>query len=188
MRLLLWGGIFAAVSLGTAWAGVGTRMECDPAASHIEIAVTATVDSFTGRLEKFVPEITFGPDGRVGVARLVFQFADVRTGKEKRDRAMHAWQQTDRFPDGEFELTALDPAPGGGWQAEGRLRFHGQTRVLRFPVAIGVVGQDGTIDGEAVVDTREFGLPVIRLMGLLKVDPLVRVRFHLQGRVVGGPA
>jgi hypothetical protein len=31
-----------------------------------------------------------------------------------------------------------------------------------------------------VIDTREHGLPVIRLLGLLKVDPLVTVRFHLQ--------
>jgi polyisoprenoid-binding protein YceI len=100
---------------------------------------------------------------------------------------MHEWQQTERYPDGEFVLTSLTPSPEGRWQAEGRLRFHGQIRPLGFPVEI--VAKEGvcTIDGEAVVDTRDFGLPVIRMMGLLKVDPLVRVRFHLQGKTGGKP-
>jgi iron complex transport system substrate-binding protein len=40
--------------------------------------------------------------------------------------------------------------------------------------------------GDASLDTREFGLPVIRLFGLLKVDPVVRVRFHLQGTAPAG--
>jgi polyisoprenoid-binding protein YceI len=187
MRLIPRLCIFAAASLGSLLPGLAARLEYDPAASRIEVVVKATVDSFTARLENFDPEVSFGPDGRVATARVRFRFADVKTGKEKRDRAMHEWQQTDRFPGGEFELTALNPGPEGRWQAEGRLHFHGQTKPLSFPVAIGA--QDGIfrIDGEAVVDTREFGLPVIRMMGLLKVDPLVRVRFHLQGKQGGTP-
>lgn len=165
--------------------GLAARLELDPAASRIEVIVKATVDSFTGRLEKFDPEVTLGADGRIAAARVRFQFADVKTGKEKRDRAMHKWQETDRFPDGEFVLESLTPEPGGPWRAQGNLRFHGQTRALGFPVTI--VTEDGlwSVDGEAVVDTRDFGLPVIRMMGLLKVDPLVRVRFHLQGKKGG---
>jgi hypothetical protein len=31
------------------------------------------------------------------------------------------------------------------------------------------------------VDTRDYGLPIIRVFGLLKVDPLVHVQFHLEG-------
>ena len=37
------------------------------------------------------------------------------------------------------------------------------------------------IDGDAVIDTRDFGLPIIKKFLVLKVDPEVRVRFHLQG-------
>lgn len=162
--------------------GLAARLEFDPAASQIEVIVKATVDSFTGRLEKFDPEVTVGSGGKVAAAWLRFQFADVKSGKEKRDRAMHKWQETDRFPDGEFVLESLTPEPDGPWQARGNLRFHGQTRALGFPVTIVEQGGILAIDGEAVVDTREFGLPVIRMMGLLKVDPLVRVRFHLQGK------
>lgn len=187
MRLIPGLCLFAAASLGSPLPGLAARLECDPAASRVEVVVKATVDSFTGRLEKFDPEVTFGPDGRVATARVRFRFADVKTGKEKRDRAMHEWQQTDRFPDGEYELATLVPALEGQWRAEGTLHFHGQTKPLGFPVAI--VVRDGvcTVDGEAVVDTRDFGLPVIRMMGLLKVDPLVRIRFHLEGQTGGTP-
>ena len=39
-----------------------------------------------------------------------------------------------------------------------------------------------SLDGEAVLDTRDFGLPIIRMFGLLTVDPQVKVRFHLQAK------
>lgn len=162
--------------------GQAAAFACDAAQSRIDVIVKATVDSFTGRLSRFDPEITFDDTGRVSSARLRFRFLDLLTGKEKRDRAMHEWQHTDQFPDGEFKLDSLAPASGGSWLAQGRLTLHGTTQPLSFPVTIVSQGEVCALDGEAVVDTREFGLPVIRLLGLLKVDPLVHVRFHLQGR------
>lgn len=158
------------------------QLDCDPVQSRVEIIVKATVDSFTGHLAKFEPVVTFGSDGRVTTARIRFHFSDVQTGKDKRDKAMHEWQRTDRFPEGEFELISLTPRSDATWQAQGRLTLHGQTHGLEFPVTIVSQGEVCAIDGEAVVDTREFDLPVIRMLGLLKVDPLVHVRFHLQGR------
>ncbi len=174
--------LLAALLGGAALSGHAAQLACDPVQSRVEIIVKATVDSFTGRLAKFEPAVTFGPDGRVTAARIRFQFSDVQTGKDKRDKAMHEWQQTDRFPDGEFELVSLTPQSDAAWRAQGRLTIHGQTQALDFPVTIVTQGDVCAIDGEAVVDTRGFNLPVIRMMGLLKVDPLVHVRFHLQGR------
>ena len=176
-----------AASLGSALPIRAARFECDPGQSQVEVVVKATVDSFHGHLEKFDPEITFGPDGRVASARVRFHFSDVKTGKEKRDRAMHEWQHTGEFPDGEFSLDGLTPEADGQWRAHGHLRLHGRTQPLAFPVAIVTQGEVWAIDGDAVVDTREFGLPVIRMMGLLKVDPLVHVRFHLQGKTETSP-
>jgi polyisoprenoid-binding protein YceI len=173
--------LLALLALGGALPGVAGQLECDPARSRIEVVVTATVDSFTGRLEHYEPSITFGPDGHITGARVGFHFLDVHTGKEKRDRAMHEWQQTKEFPDGEFVLDTLTPGAGGVSVARGRLTLHGRTQVLEFPVTLTTQGDVCAIDGDAVVDTREFNLPVIRMLGLLKVDPLVHVRFHLQG-------
>lgn len=151
--------------------------------SHVEVAVKATVDSFTGKLARFEPVVLVNDSGRVASAQVSFHFRDVETGKPGRDEAMHKWQKTDSFPDGKFELSSLEPAASGGFTAFGRLTFHGVTRDLRFPVAITRDGPVYAIDGDAVVDTRDYNLPVIRMLALLKVDPLVHVRFHLQGSI-----
>ena len=114
-------------------------------------------------------------------ARISFHFRDVETGKDGRDKSMHSWQQTETFPDGEFVLSSLESGEGGAYTAFGRLTFHGVSRDLRFPVLITRDGNRYAIDGDAPVDTREFGLPIIRMFKVLKVDPLVHVRFHLLG-------
>ena len=156
----------------------------DATQSRIEVAVHATADSFTAKLTQFEPVVTLAEDGRVATARVTFHFRDLKTGKDKRDAAMHTWQQTDQFPDGTFVLSSLEPAsaPDAGFIAQGRLTFHGVAREVKFPVSVMREGQRYTIDGEAKLDTREFGLPIIRMMLMLKVDPIVKVKFHLTGQ------
>jgi polyisoprenoid-binding protein YceI len=155
----------------------------DRAESRVEIAVKATVDSFTAKLTQFEPLIVLSDDGRVSSARFAFHFRDIETGKDARNKAMHKWQQTDAFPDGVFVLTSLEPAGGNTPTAFGRLTLHGVTQEIQFPVSLTRDGSRYAIDGEATVDTRTFSLPVIRMLGLLKVDPVVRIRFHLQGQM-----
>ena len=181
---LLWFG----AGLGATVFAAERPLAVDFAQSRVEIAVKATVDSFVGRLTAYEAAITFADDGRVAAARLAFRFRDIETGKAGRDKAMHAWQQTDRFPDGLFVLTSLEPGDGPAATAFGRLTLHGITREIRFPVSIHRDGQRYAIDGDATIDTREFALPGIRMLGLLKVDPLVHVRFHLQGSGAGATA
>lgn len=179
-------GLLAVLILGPRQ-GMAAHLQCDPGQSRVEIIVKATVDSFTGRLEKFTSDITSGPDERIATAHVHFHFADVKTGKEKRDRAMHEWQQTDKYPDGDFVLEVLAPQVEGGWRARGKFTLHGQTRALDFPVTIVTEHALCAIDGEATIDTRDFGLPIIRMLGILKVEPEVCVRFHLQGTWEGTP-
>lgn len=154
----------------------------DQAQSRIDISVQATVDSFTGHLEHCEPAITLADDGTIAAVRVPFHFRDVATGKDKRDTAMHAWQQTDRFPDGEFVLASLTPLAPGRFTARGELSFHGVKHELVFPVAVTTDHALYAIDGEATLDTRDYSLPVIKMFLMLKVDPLVKVAFHLQGR------
>lgn len=153
----------------------------DPAHSHVEIGVTATVDSFVGSLNRYDASVCVNDAGVITQARFAFHFSDVVTGKAKRDAKMHEWQDTAHHPDGEFVLRSLERTPDGRWLGHGLLRFHDVEHPLDVPIAVTSDGSLLAIDGEAVVDTRDFALPVIRLLGLLKVDPHVAVRFHLQG-------
>ena len=160
----------------------------DPAQSRIEVIVPCTMDSFTGTLDAYAANITV--DGvRVTAATLAFNFTDVHTGKSGRDEAMHEWQATPQNPKCAFVLSSLEPIFGSGsrFNARGTLTLHGVTTEISFPVSVTTDQQLYAIDGEAPLDTRNFGLPVIRKFGLLKVEPLIKVRFHLQG-VVKAPA
>ncbi len=175
---LLLASVLATIPLPAA----AQTLTVDKANSRVEIAVKATVDSFVTKLAAYTADVRFdAATGQVTAAKLAFHFTDVKTGNEKRDREMHIWQQTEKFPDGDFTLKALQPAADGKLTARGGLTLHGVTRELAFPVTVVRAGAVATVEGEAVVDTRLFGLPVIRKFALLKVDPLVTVRFHLTG-------
>jgi polyisoprenoid-binding protein YceI len=150
--------------------------------SRVEIVVKATVDSFTGQLSTYLPEITVD-GGRVIAAKIDFKFTDVRTGKDARDEAMHDWQETAKHPLGSYVLTSITTDPEGHLIAHGKITFHEVTREITFPISVTTDRTLYAIDGEASLDTREFGLPLIRKFMVLKVDPIVKVRFHLQGSV-----
>lgn len=175
----------ALVLLFAARPAAAGRLEVDAARSRVEFAVAATVDSFTGQLRKHEAEVTLGPAGEVTAARFRFRCADLVTGKDARDAAMQRWLESGAHPEVDFILDQLEPGKDGeaGRLAKGRLRLHGVERGLWFPVTVAAVGPERIIAGEATLDTREHGLPVIRMLGLLKVDPLVRVKFELRGRV-----
>ncbi|MEX2044891.1 MAG: YceI family protein [Opitutus sp.] len=173
--------LITAMSLAAVLNASAGTLEIDRAHSRIDVDVKATGDSFTAHLTNYEATIALGDDNRITGARLTFHFRDLDTDKDKRDKAMHTWQNTDAFPDGEFTLTSLEPAAGGGFTALGRLTFHGVTRELQFPVSVQRSEAVYAVDGDAPLDTRDFGLPIIRMLGLLKVNPVVHVRFHLQG-------
>jgi polyisoprenoid-binding protein YceI len=177
-------GAAAAASLGAA----ERPLRVDAAHSRIEVAVKATVDSFVGRLDAYEPVILVDDAGTIVSARLGFHFRDLHTGKDSRDRAMHKWQQTEAHPDGLFVLTAIERRDGAEATAAGQLTLHGVTREIRFPVTVRREGARYALDGDATIDTREFGLPGIRMLGLLKVDTRVHVRFHLQAAPDGAGA
>lgn len=156
----------------------------DRSQSRIEVDVKATVGSFVGHLADYDLSIEVDPiEKRVNAATLSFKFSDVKTGEDKRDKKMHQWQETEKHPDASFLLRRLEPMADGRFNASGQLAFHGQTQAIQFPVSVLQEGEEYLIEGEAVVDTQVFGLPIIRLFLALKVDPLVTVRMSVRGTI-----
>lgn len=173
------------VVLGLCVAAAGAAraetLAIDRAHSKVEIAVHATMDSFVATLADY--EAAFAADAagaRIVGTTFRFKFTDVKTGKAARDEQMHEWQHTAEYPDGEFTLATLEPLGDARFTARGALRLHGVTKTVEFPVSVATDKTVFALNGEAPLDTREFGLKVIRKFGLLKVDPVVKVRFHLQ--------
>ena len=40
-----------------------------------------------------------------------------------------------------------------------------------------------TIDGVATLDYKDFGLPIIRAVAVMTVDPKLTIRFHVVGKL-----
>jgi polyisoprenoid-binding protein YceI len=172
------------MALPLAAAAKGTSLLIDRLQSRVDIAVNSTIDSFVARLEDFDAAITMNPDtGRVETGFFRANIAALKTGRADRDRDMNAWLQTDQFPQTIFELTALDPGPDAEFTARGRFQLHGQQRDISFSSKITYDRGVATIDGTAALDTRDYGLPVIKKFWVLTVDPVVHVRLHLEGRL-----
>jgi polyisoprenoid-binding protein YceI len=177
-RRILWLPLVMAV------VGNSAPVVIDMAQSHVEIAVKATIGSFMAQLQIFDLIVAATPrTGQIESAVFRSNFAAIKTGNSDRDRDMNDWQQTDRFPNVVFTLTALEPAYSGKSIARGRLRFHGVERLVSFPISIEIKAQIVGIDGDVTIDTRDFGLPVISKYYFLKVDPVVHLYFHLQGQL-----
>lgn len=184
--LILLGGLLA---LGLLAADESRVLVLDPERSTIEVQVHATFDSFAGKLTRFQTDIAVDPaHQRTTRARISFNFADLQTGRERRNRDMLVWTENDRFPTVEFEMASMESPTEGPALIHGNLRLHGITHATTFPVSYLVDDRLQAFDGEVVIDYRDYGLPIIRKFYLITVDPVLRIRFHLQGRLAPAPS
>jgi polyisoprenoid-binding protein YceI len=163
----------------------GASLVLDHERSVVEVEVHDTFGTFTGRLQRFEAAVDIDPAGpTVQRAEVDFKFADLRTGRARRDLDMLEWENEAEYPAVRFHLEGQITARGGPVRVRGRLAMHGVERGVYFPVSFLVEGPVCSVDGVVELDYRDYGLPLIRKYLLLTVDPRLRVRFHLQGRLV----
>lgn len=166
--------------LPLALAAAERSLKVDPARSYVDVDVKATVDSFTARLDAYDLRATVDEKDRVKTAAFGFRFADLKTGKPERDAAMIEWMGGGE-PAGRFELGLLAITPSGQGQVSGNLTFHGKTALVEFPVNIVRVDGATIITGTVTIDYRNWGLKKFRKLGVLTVDPEVKIRFKFTG-------
>jgi polyisoprenoid-binding protein YceI len=158
-------------------------LKVDPARSYVDVDVKSTSDNFTAHLDAYALRATVDDKGRIKAATFTFRFDDLKTGKDERDKKMLEWLGGNE-PTGKFELGILALTPDGQGQANGNLTFHGATVLVEFPVNVTKAADGYVITGEALIDYRLWKLKVFRTMGVLKVDPFVKIRFKLTGDVI----
>lgn len=159
-------------------------IKVDSARSYVDVDVKATLGSFTGRLDRYQLTMTADEKGRIKTAVLEFKFANLLTGKPERDQDMIQWLGGGD-PAGRFDLGILALTPSGQGQVTGTLAFHDASQIVEFPVNVLREGDTFTVTGEAHIDYTDWKLKVIRKMGLLKVNPEVKVRFKFTGDLAG---
>lgn len=158
-------------------------LDVDQERSRIQVDAKATGHTFTGTLKKYTVSVkgnptTTDPDS----FDLDWSFKDLKTADEKRDKEMIAWLGGGD-PKGKFRFTKSWVDKKGAKHAIGTLTIKGVNKTISFPFTAKKEGKWVTIDGKAGMDYKDFGLPVIRSLAVMTVDPKLTVRFHIVGEI-----
>lgn len=159
-------------------AGAGTLV-IDKAKSRIQVDAKATGHDFTGTLDDF--EATVSGDSATlapSTVSLSWKFADLKTGDVKRDAEMLKW--LGKGPQGSFAFIKTWQDKGKDY-AQGKLTIHGVSKTIAFPYTAKKDGNWVSIDGSAALDYQDFGLPIVRAMAVMTVNPQLAIRFQLVG-------
>jgi polyisoprenoid-binding protein YceI len=150
--------------------------------SWVKFDATATGHSFDGSLKKFDAEVSGDLSSLTpSSANLEWDFKDLDTDEPKRDAEMLKWLDHGKSPKGSFRMSkSWTDAAGKTW-VQGTLRIHSISKLVAFPIETSKNGDHVKIDGLVWIDYRDFGLPIVRNMAVMTVDPKLKIRFHLEG-------
>ena len=108
-----------------------------------------------------------------------FKVESLRTGNDLQDREMWKLIDSKRFPKIAGDLRGFSPGSvRGRYMAAGQVTLAGLARAYESEFRLERDGKRVILDGELMIDVRDFGLKPINLL-VLSVAPLVRVRMHL---------
>ena len=159
----------------------------DKTKSTITVTAKATGGGFTGTLKDYRATISGNASTlKPSSAKLTWLFKDLDTKEKKRDAKMLKWLDVGKHPGGEFKLKRIfDKKVLGKEQryALGTIKIHGVSKQLVFPINTAKNGNALTISGQAVLDTTDFALPIIRMALVATVKPKIVIDFSLTGKI-----
>jgi len=158
----------------------------DQSHSRILMEVKTDLNGFTAELTDYhIDVMADSESGKITSAQVNFPFSALKTGDPRRDRDMLIWENNDQFPEVVCTLTHLEPQGNAKFSAQGEVLFHGMKQAISFPATVIMnPNQSYVVDGEADIDTRNFGLPKMRKYLVITVNPVVHVVFHLQAALM----
>jgi polyisoprenoid-binding protein YceI len=112
-------------------------------------------------------------------AELTLPVDAIKSGNSIQDREMRRRFDVSRYPTITATVTHGEALEGEGrYRAAAQLTMHGQTREITGDVQLGVNGTTMSIDGQQVINVKEFGIDPPRLI-ILKVEPDVDLQVHI---------
>ena len=150
---------------------VGLRVNLHP--SHIN------ADALTGFIECEVDDQGKPRLDQPYRAELTLPVDAIKSGNRIQDREMRRRFDVSRYPTITATVTHGEALEGEGrYRAAAQLTMHGQTREITGDVQLGVNGTTMSIDGQQVINVKEFGIDPPRLI-ILKVEPDVDLQVHI---------
>lgn len=111
-------------------------------------------------------------------AELTLPVDAIKSGNGIQDREMRRRFDVGRYPTITAKVTKGEALGSGRYRAVAQLTMHGQTRDVVGEVQLGLNGTTMTIDGQQVINVKEFGIDPPRLI-ILKVEPDVDIQVHI---------
>ncbi|MFI5285360.1 MAG: YceI family protein [Candidatus Dormibacteria bacterium] len=111
-------------------------------------------------------------------AELTLPVDAIKSGNGIQDREMRRRFDVAHHPTITAKVTDGEALGGGRYRATAQLSMHGQTREITGEIQITVSGTTMTIDGQQVINVKDFGIDPPRLI-ILKVEPEVDLQVHI---------
>lgn len=173
---------FIGILLSAALSHAAT-LDVDSTRSRIQVDAHATGHDFTGTLKKYTATVSGDASSlQASGFELNWSFKDLGTDDADRDKEMLKWLGGGD-PKGSFQFTKSWTDNDGKTHGMGTLKINGVSKAISFPFTVKKNDEWVTIDGTVSLDYENFKLPIIRTMAVMTVDPKLKVRFHVVGKV-----
>jgi polyisoprenoid-binding protein YceI len=150
---------------------VGLRINLHP--SHID------ANALTGVIECEIDDQGRPRLDQPYSAELSLPVDAIKSGNSIQDREMRRRFDAGRYPTITARVTDGEALEGEGrYRAVAQLTMHGQSREISGEIQLRVDGTTMTIDGQQVINVKDFGIDPPRLI-ILKVEPEVDLRVHI---------
>jgi polyisoprenoid-binding protein YceI len=167
--------------LGSLCVASAATLEVDKAKTKIQVIAKATGHEFTGTLTDYT--ITASGDEKTlkpTALELSWSFKNLDTADAGRDAEMIKWLGGGA-PKGSYKFAKIWSRSGVDY-AEGTLTINGVAKTVQIPLTVKKDGAVITTSGKTEIDYKDFGLPLIRAMLVMTVDPKLTISFTVVGK------
>lgn len=172
------------ISLATGSAFAGT-LNIDKSQSELAATMHASPShNFTSVANDYTCKIEIDPNTRtIEDAVCSFNFTDLDSGKNSRDKKMRSWMDIQKHPTAKFIFEKnLPDAESGEHVAKGTFYMHGKERPITITYTLQNKDDQITLDGHTEFNHKDWGLDQVRLL-FFSVDPVIKPHFNLVGKL-----
>ncbi len=169
-----------------AWLGIAATgaaaQKVDPAASELVFVTKQMGVPVEGRFQRWTADVALDPrkpeSGHVGL-RIQMDSVAFAAPEVTAEAQRAVWLDTARFPQAQFQSTAIRSTGGGRYEMNGRLTLKGRTHDVTVPVSLAQDGSDGTATGSFTLKRSDFRIGEGEWTDASLVAHEVQVRFRL---------